>query len=321
MISDDVNIFLGLDVGKTDHWACALGREGKKLWNKTLPNDEPKLVALFTDLQTKGTVLVIVDQPATIGALAVAVAQNMGIQVAYLPGLTMRRIADMYPGNAKTDEKDAFIIADAARSLPHTLRGLEVRDEEDATLGMLTGFDLDLSRQITQTTNRLHGLFTHIHPALERVLGSKLDHDGVLQLLVSWPTPALLRKAGAVRIDAKLQKYGARRHAVWSQEIMDALNKQTVIVIGTDAAGLVILHLANQLIALHNQRKDIAEKVEAIVISHPLYPVLTSLPGVAIRTASIIIAETSGKTFASAAALSSYAGLAPTTRQSGSSNH
>src|SRR5699024_7847644 len=136
-------------------------------WNKVLPNEEPKLVALYQNLQSHGTVLVIVDQPATIGALAVAVAQKLGIQVAYLPGLTMRRIADMYPGNAKTDEKDAFIIADAARTLPHTLRALEVSDEEEATLGMLTGFDLDLSRQITQTANRIHGLFTQIHPALE----------------------------------------------------------------------------------------------------------------------------------------------------------
>lgn len=92
--------------------------------------------------------LVVVDQPATIGALAVAVAQNLGIPVAYLPGLSMRRIADMYPGTAKTDEKDAFIIADADRTMPHTLRSIQVSDEEEATLGMLTGFDLDLARQI-----------------------------------------------------------------------------------------------------------------------------------------------------------------------------
>lgn len=56
-----------------------------------------------------------------------------------------------------------------------------------------------------------------------------------------------------------------------------------------------------------------------MVEAHPLYPVLTSMPGVAVRTAAIIIAETSGKIFTSAAALSSYAGLAPTTRQSATS--
>jgi hypothetical protein len=38
---------------------------------------------------------VVVDQPASIGALPVAVARAGGHQVAYLPGLAMRRIADL----------------------------------------------------------------------------------------------------------------------------------------------------------------------------------------------------------------------------------
>ncbi|GGL98865.1 IS110 family transposase [Glutamicibacter protophormiae] len=319
MKTEDIQIFLGLDVGKTDHWACAVVQDGTKIWNKTLPNDETKLTAVYQKLLAQGQVLVVVDQPATIGALAVAVAQNLGIPVAYLPGLSMRRIADMYPGTAKTDEKDAFIIADAARTMPHTLRSIQVSDEDEATLGMLTGFDLDLARQITQTSNRIRGLFTQIHPPLERILGPWLEHDAVLEILATWPTPAQLKHAGKARIDAKLKKSGARRHTAWAVAIMDALDEQTVVVVGTDAAGLVIPHLARQLISLHAQRVDVATHLETMVEAHPLYPVLTSMPGVAVRTAAIIIAETSGKTFPSAAALSSYAGLAPTTRQSGTS--
>ncbi|RPK64127.1 hypothetical protein EES42_27660 [Streptomyces sp. ADI95-17] len=52
-----------------------------------------------------------------------------GCPGAYLPGLTMQRIADLYPGEAKTDAKDAFIIADAARAMPHTLRAIDGEDE------------------------------------------------------------------------------------------------------------------------------------------------------------------------------------------------
>ena len=231
----------------------------------------------------------------------------------------MRRIADLYPGDAKTDEKDAFIIADAARSLPHTLRELTEADVDEATLGMLTGFDLDLSRQVNQVSNRIRGLFTQIHPALEKVLGLRLEHDAILEMLATWPTPEKLRKAGRARIDAKLKKHGARRHAAWTEEILTALAKQTVTVTGTQAAGIVIPHLARQLIHLHAQRADVAQEVEKIVVHHPLYLVLTSMPGVGLRTAAVIIAELSGKTFTSAAALASYAGLAPTTRQSGTS--
>ena len=59
--------------------------------------------------------LVVVDQPATIGALALAlaVAQHMGSTVGHPPGLPMRRIAGLTPGSAKTDAKDAAVIADA----------------------------------------------------------------------------------------------------------------------------------------------------------------------------------------------------------------
>lgn len=80
----------------------------------------------------------------------------------------MRRIADLYPGVPRRNEKDAFIIADTARSLPHTLRELTPADIDEATLGMLTGFNLGLSRQVNQISNRIRGLFTQLHPALKK---------------------------------------------------------------------------------------------------------------------------------------------------------
>ena len=112
-------VFCGLDVGKSEHHACALDTAGKRVHDKALPNDETALRTVFITLAEHGRVLVVVDQPASIGALAVAVARSMGIDVAYLPGLAMRRIADLHPGQGKTDARDAHIIADAARTMPH----------------------------------------------------------------------------------------------------------------------------------------------------------------------------------------------------------
>ena len=142
---------------RSEHWATALSRDGRKVFDKALPNDEERLRALYEKLADHGNLLVVVDQPATIGALAVAVAQDMGITVGYLPGLSMRRIADLTPGSAKTDAKDAAVIAGAARSMPHTLRAINASDEEAAALSMLTGFDLDLARQVNQSANRIRG--------------------------------------------------------------------------------------------------------------------------------------------------------------------
>ena len=317
---EDIDVFIGIDVGKAEHWATALSREGRKVLDRTLPNDEERLRALYKKLADHGNLLVVVDQPATIGALAVAVAQDMGITVGYLPGLSMRRIADLTPGSAKTDAKDAAVIAGAARTMPHTLRAVTTSDEEAAALSMLTGFDLDLARQVNQTEGRIRGLYTQIHPTLERVLGPWLEHDAVLEVIAAWPTPADLKRAGKARIDARLKKHGCRRHATWAGQIVSALEHQTVVVAGTDAAAVVLPHLARQLIALHAQRADVAAQVEALVEAHPLYEVLTTRArDQGSRPPPSSWPRPWARPPGTGAQLASYAGLAPVTRRSGSS--
>ena len=134
---ESVQVFIGVDVGKDTHHAVAINRSGKRLLDKALPNDENKLRSLISDLKQHGQILLVVDQPATIGALPVAVARSEGVLVGYLPGLAMRRIADLHAGEAKTDSRDAVIIAEAARTLPHALRTLKLADEQIAELSML----------------------------------------------------------------------------------------------------------------------------------------------------------------------------------------
>ncbi len=129
------DVFVGVDVGKGEHHAVAYDRAGKVLFDKALPNDETKLREVIRKLKKHGQVLFVVDQPATIGALPVAVAQAESVLVAYLPGLAMRRIADLHPGEAKTDARDAAIIAQAARTLAHALRSIQLADEQVAHPG------------------------------------------------------------------------------------------------------------------------------------------------------------------------------------------
>lgn len=286
---EEAGVFIGLDVGKGEHHAVAVDRSGNRLFDKPLPNDEGKLREMLVSLAEHGPVLLVVDQPATIGALPVAVAQAVGALVGYLPGLAMRRIADLHPGEAKTDARDALIIAETARTLPHTLRSIQVADAQVAELTMLCGFDDDLAGQITQVSNRLRGLLTQIHPGLERTLGPRLDHPAILDLLRRYRSPEALRQAGPKRLAARLLQRAPRKGVDWAVEITQALTEQTVIVAGTSAASHVIPRLAEQLEALHRQRDEIADEVEAIVETHPLHPVLTSMPGVGVRTAARLL--------------------------------
>ncbi|WP_420856937.1 IS110 family transposase [Streptomyces chilikensis] len=318
---ETVDIYLGLDVGKGEHHATALTPAGKKTFDKPLPNTEPKLRELFAKLQAKhGTVLVVVDQPASMGALPLAVARDMNCQVAYLPGLTMRRIADLYPGEAKTDARDAYVIADAARAMPHTLRAVGPADETTAELQMVAGFDDDLAAENTRIKNRLRGLLTHIHPSLEQVLGPRLDHPAVLALLERFGSPAQIRKAGRRRLVSLLRPKAPRTAERLADDIFTALDEQTVVVPGTEAAALIILSLASSLSSVLGQRKALAARIEELLEDHPLSQVLTSMPGIGTRTAARILIDVGdGTAFPTAGHLAAYAGLAPVTRTSGSS--
>jgi transposase len=312
--------FLGLDVGKGDHHAVALDPAGKRLHDGPLPNSEPKLRVLFDKLAAHGPLLVVVDQPATIGALPVAVARSCGHQVAYLPGLAMRRIADLYPGTAKTDARDAFIIADAARTLPHTLRQIDTGDDTLAELEVLVGFDDDLAGEATRIGNRLRGLLTGIHPTLERVLGPRITHPAVLEILSRCGGPTGIRKAGRRKVTAIAATYAPRIGEKLVSDLWAALEQQTVTVPGTTAADTVLPRLADSLKTVLQQRKQLATEVEEMLDAHPLAWVLTSMPGIGVRTAARILLEIGdAAAFKSSAHLAAYAGIAPVTRNSGSS--
>ena len=174
------DVYCGVDVGKSDHHACALDPSERKIHDKVLPNEQDAVARVLSGLQERGRVPVIVDQPASIGALVIAVARLLGIDVAYLPGLAMRRIADLHPGESKTDARDAYVIADAARTMPHTLRRVGTDDETLAGLSVLADYDNHLTAQSTRLTNRLRDALLHVHPTLERLLGEHIDRPGVI---------------------------------------------------------------------------------------------------------------------------------------------
>ena len=316
----EYGVFLGLDVGKGEHHAVGLAPDGKRLHDAPLPNTEAKLRGLFDKLARHGRLLVVVDQPASIGALPVTVARACGHEVAYLPGLAMRRIADLHPGTAKTDARDAYVIADAARTLPHTLRRVNAADDALAELEMLVGYDDDLAGEATRLSNRIRGLLTQIHPALERVLGPKITHPAVLELLFRCGGPTGLRKAGRAKL-AEIAKPRAPRIAGRLVDaILAALDEQTVVVPGTQAAETILPRLADSLGDVLRHRDQIATEVEGMLDAHPLARVLTSMPGIGVRTGARILLEVGDITaFATPGHLAAYAGLAPVTRRSGSS--
>lgn len=67
-----------------------------------------------------------------------------------------------------------------------------------------------LAVQTTQASNRIRGLLTQIHPALERVLGPRLDHPAVLDLLQRYLSPEKLALLGEKKLATQICKLASR---------------------------------------------------------------------------------------------------------------
>lgn len=320
----EVDVWIGLDVGKEEHFADVLDDDGESLFARSISNDEADLEALVDQAGLHGTAGLVIDQPGSIAQLAIAVAARRSVPVAYVPGLVMRRAADLYPGEAKTDRRDAFVIADTARTRRRQVHWLDTTsDELLEQLRVLNGFDVDLAADLTRLTNRLRDSLVSVSPALERAIGARLHQGGVRDLVAKYPTPTALRAAGRARITAAIKKRSPRVATKVTDTVLVALDAQTVTMPAENAVGRVIAELASELDRLHARRDRLAAEIEEVFLAHPFGQVLVSLPGIGPRTGARILAEIgNGTRFANGSKLASYAGLAPVTRQSGTSlNH
>lgn len=184
---------------------------------------------------------------------------------------------------------------------------------------MLAGYDDDLAAEATRLSNRARDLLLAISPALERVLGPRISHPAVLALLAA-PTPAALRAGGRRRLSRVVLPLVPRVGDRIIEEVLAALDAQTVVIPGTADSGRVLAGVTRALAATLTERRALAAELESRLDAHPLAGVLTSMPGVGVRTAvKLLTIIGDGSAFPTAAHLAAYAGLAPVTRRSGRS--
>jgi transposase len=315
-----IESWIGLDVGKADHHVTVLDAAGEVVFDRPLRNDEAALVRLLEDAGPAAAL--VIDQPGSIGALAVAVARRHGVPVAYVPGLVMRRASELYPGEAKTDRRDSFVLADTARIHQARVHWLAESEELLEQLRVLGGHDEDLAHDYTRAVNRLRDLLLQASPAVERVLGPRIEHPAVQALLLRYPVPSSMRRAGRRRLLSLTEPRAPRMGARLVDELLTALARQTVTVPAEQAIGRVIAELAREVSRVAAARQRLATEIEAVFAIHPLAPVLLSIPGIGARTGSRILTEIGDVTrFPTPGHLAAYAGLAPVTRQSGRSIH
>ncbi|RSX50272.1 transposase [Bifidobacterium goeldii] len=312
---------LGIDVGKRSHHAWLTDMDGTRLWDGPVAQDELALRGVYEKALEYGRTLAIVDQSCTIGSLPLAVAHAMGVDSACLPGLSMRRYAQMSPGRAKTDRVDARLIAECALSNPGTLVFTGESDPRVEALESLSGYDDDLAADMNRLVNRLRALLHTLHPALERVLaGDAISSMTACLLFERYGGPHGLRQAGREQVTCWVSDH-LRAGLTLPKRLLDALDEQTVEVAqdGVDT-DWIIRDLARRIRETKQQRERIRRRMHELASHDEEYQLALTIPGMGVRTTvALVTAIRSIHNFPNADHLASYAGLCPARRQSGTS--
>ena len=213
---------LGLDVGKSSHWACLIDRDGEVLASAPVRNREAELDALFASAPA-GT-LVVVDQFRNIGSLAVRRARAAGLGVAYLPGLAASRAAGLLAGEAKTDERDAAVIARTALGVPDSLSGVPGRGEALEAARALSSQRDHVVACATRDKNRLRAVLLESCPALEAAVD--LSDRRWLELLAGFGGAWGIARSGAEGPRAEAAGEAAAASTAPPPALVEAENRQ-----------------------------------------------------------------------------------------------
>jgi len=158
----------GVDVGKGHHWVCLIDEAGATLWSAKVVNDESAILeAIAAVLGRAEQVVWAVDITGTAAGLLLALLGAHGQQVRYVPGRTVNRMSGAYRGEAKTDARDAYVIAETVRHRGD-LQEVEVPTALVTGLRLLVAHRTDLVTDRVRMVNRLRDVLSGYFPALER---------------------------------------------------------------------------------------------------------------------------------------------------------
>jgi transposase len=312
-------VCLGVDIGKTSHYALAVDDVGKTIYQTGVPNDEAALSKLV-DWARDHRATLVVDQPGGAAALLLKLCWQADVNIGYLHGLAMARARDFYAGESKTDPKDAFVLADVARAHPNRVVWLQPTSEALAHLELLCGYDADLRGDANRLTNRLRALLVSHWPALERAFGERLDSRGVLAVVQQYPSGPAIKEAGVERLAAALKEQRVRRPEAFAQQLQAAAMTQTVTITGATTAARLIRESAVQLAGVLTRRDELEKEIEKGFFALPEATILRSLPGIGPRLGARVAVEIGSiSRLRTPGHLAAYAGLGPTPWKSGTS--
>ena len=311
--------YVGIDVAKNNHVCCVLGSDGETITAPfTISNNKEGLAVLYETLAslTDDVSQIKVGLEATghyhVNLLRFLRDNNLPsyvinplVSTLYRKGHTLRK--------TKTDKVDSISIANMLLT-DKTLKPYSDKSYHNEELKSLTRYRFDKVRERALLKTSLSRLVSILFPELEKLVPT-LHAPSVYALLEEFPGATYIANAHLTRLknilhDASQGHYGKDK-AIAIREA------------ATNSIGTVIPSKAMELkhtVQLINVMTDEIDEIEASIkkIMDSLGSPILTIPGIKYRMGAMIIAEVGDfSRFDSADQLLAYAGLSPTTYQSG----
>jgi transposase len=221
---------------------------------------------------------------------------------------------------AKSDTRDAHVLADMVRTDRHQLRPVAGDSAEAEAVKVLSRAHKTLIWERTRHLLRLRHALREFFPAA-LVAFDDLAAVDTLELLAAAPDPASAAALSIEIITAALTRARRRNRAARAEAIAAALRAEHLgqPAVVTNAYAVTVRAQAAILSVLNTQIAEMGEQVEANFSQHPDADILLSQPGLGVVLGARVLAEFGDdkNRYADAKARRNYAGTSPITRQSG----
>jgi transposase len=318
--------YCGIDIAKHQHELCLMEQNGEQVLSLRFANSQKGLSKMLTALSSfdvePGNTVFCMEATGHYWLTLYCHLQELGYQINVINPLQSDALRNLYLRKAKTDKKDAFILADLIRigRAPAT----RLNSENTLKLQTLSRLRFEFAHQIGGLKNRVLGILDRIFPEYPDCFSDVFIRSS-RELLKEYPEPELLAEADLSELTAFLKQHSrGRLDRERAEKIQDLAKGTFGIRLALDAFTLELKLLVEQIEFIEEQISILEEAIVQILEQfrtdpeQPYRHVLETIPGVGPVLAAAIIGEIGDiSRFPNAKTLVAYAGLDATVKASG----
>jgi transposase len=318
--------YCGIDIAKHRHELCLMEQNGTQILSMHFDNNQKGLSKLLDALSSfeiePDNIMFCLEATGHYWLALYCQLKELDFEVRVINPLQSDALRNLYMRKAKTDKKDAFILADLIRigRAPVT----RLATEKTLKLQTLSRVRLGFVHQIGGLKNRVLGILDRIFPEYPKCFSDVFIRTS-RELLKEYPEPELLAEADLSELTAFLRQHSkGRLDRERAEQIQDLARGTFGIRLALDAFTLELKLLVEQIEFIEEQVNILEEALLEVLEEFRVDPeqpyrhVLETIPGVGPVLAAAIIGEVGDiSRFPNAKALVAYAGLDATVRASG----